>query len=177
MSVRSFIRSYQLNKEEEQPFLEHGVNLVELGSGNFGFDEDNYEFWEHVAPKQLIELLEGSSAKVEWDLYERRGVVGALAKLKEAVPPAKWQTVLSKLVPTCWLCIEGDDWDPRILDNGGVLIRNYHRARSMDLDYGASISGVKTTQLRPKLRSLCAEARRQQTRVRYSSTTARTAQC
>ena len=130
-----------MNKEEEQPSGELAVD----------FDVDDYESWEHVPTRQLIETIEGSSAKIAWDLRESTGVVDALARVKKAVSPARWQTVLKKLVPTCRLCPEGDGFDPRILDNGGVMIRDFHRAVSMDLDHGASISGAKPAQIRAEV--------------------------
>ena len=140
-----------MKKKIKQPSGKLLVKLVEGRNGNFRFDEDGYEFWEHVTPRQLIETIESSSAKIEWDLHKSTGVVDVLARVKEAVSPARWQTVLKQLVPTCWLCIEGDDWDPLILDNGGVMVRNYHRARYLDLDHGASISGAQSRQIRAEV--------------------------
>ncbi len=79
----------------------------------------------------------------------------ALEKLKRAVEWPAWRRILRKLVPVLNTgVLEGDFWIPRVLANGGVAIRNYHRVMQLDLWIGVSVSGAPPAQIRREVETV-----------------------
>jgi hypothetical protein len=119
------------------------------------FSERPAEFWRKTSPLALAKLIEQVPSSIEFHPGEHHDFVAALAKVKRAVAPERWRRVLRRLVPVLWVsCEGGPGWDPRVLANGGVAVRNFHRILGLQLAAGVSVSGASLAMIRREVQTV-----------------------
>ena len=132
------------------------------GTWDQDFTSNPREFWQRTTPVQLARLIERAPERIEFHLGEQHEFVRALAKMKQIVPPARWRRILKRLVPRAWeSCDAGPARGVRVLGNGGVAVRNFHRVQSLDLDRGLSVSGLLPRQIRREVETVLRRGRKQ----------------
>jgi hypothetical protein len=113
------------------------------------------ENWKHTPPFELAGKIERAKARIPFHPGWDQEFVLALAQVKRAVPKARWRRILTRLAPGLPAsCDGGPDWDPRVLANGGLAIRNFHRVLALDLEHGASVKGIEPAVLRREVRTV-----------------------
>jgi hypothetical protein len=143
-----------LHRTEQEPARETKATAVHFDTGA-QFVEQEPEFWERTSPEALAKRIERADARIEFHPGENPEFMHALARVRLAIPSSRWSRILERLEPGIWMsCDNGPDWDPRVLGNGGVAIRNFHRILGIELGDGVSVSGVKAAQIRREVQSV-----------------------
>lgn len=127
--------------------------LVCLDTGDHEFVDQPAEFWKSTSPMALARKIEQARTRIQFHPGWNHEFLAALARVKRVIPASRWRRILARLEPGLWTsCDDGPDWDPRVLANGGVAIRNFHRVLGIDLEHGISVSGFASSRLRQEVR-------------------------
>jgi hypothetical protein len=118
-------------------------------------------FWKRTSATALADIIGRAKARIEFHLGTHHEFVVALARVKRAIPVRGWLRILDRLEPgNSTSCASRPDWEPRVLGNGGLAIRNFHRVLGIDLAHGVSVSGAKPAQIRREVRTVLLRAAR-----------------
>ena len=134
------------------------ATLAYFDPGDQSFVDKPAGYWKGISPVALALLVEQVDTGIPFHIGEHYEFVRALARVKRALPRAQWKRILSKLEPGAWTSGDGPQWCPRVLGNGGVAIRNFHRVLGVDLSKGVSVSGAQPSRIRREVQTVLRRA-------------------
>jgi hypothetical protein len=135
------------------------ATLVYLDTTGDSFVDKPAGWWDRMSPVALARLIERVDAGIPFHIGEHYEFVRALARMKRGLSRVAWNRILRNLEPAAWIsCGSGPQWCPRVLGNGGVAIRNFHRVLGVDLRNGASVSGAPPSRIRREVETVLSRA-------------------
>jgi hypothetical protein len=123
-------------------------------------------FADRMDPIALARAIEQLEEPFVFNVPEEASIefLMALGRVKAVLPPERWLRVLHRLAPRAGTSVlGGDPWGYRVLPNGGLAIRNYHRVVAIDfLTRTRSVfSGLHPEEIAFELETVLSRARDQ----------------